>query len=589
MICIETAITRVLRGGPSTLNAQPTAPKGSIPMTYVITQPCCNDATCVSVCPVNCIHPTPDEPEFLTAEMLYIDPATCIDCGACVDACPVEAIFPDESLDEGQERYLKINADYYLDHDVTAGSMAPQGNTRLPEGTQAAVAIVGAGPAAFYAAAELVRHPGITVDMFDRLPTPYGLVRAGVAPDHTSTKQVETAFAMISRKKNFGYHLNVEVGRDISPAELRDRYTAVVYAHGASADKRLGIDGEDRPGSVAATDFVAWYNGHPDYADLRFDLSGTRAVVVGNGNVALDVARILLAEVDSLARTDIADHALAALRESAIEEVVILGRRGIAQAAYTIGEFLAMGDLPGVDVVVDRAELTLDRENALARDEGRLDSTIATRLRVAEEFAARTPTPGNKRVVFRHLVSPVEIGGDLAEVASIRLACNEFDEASTNSAVIRATGEQFEQSTGLVLRAIGYTGLALAGVPFDESAGVVPNIGGRVLDGPGGDVLMGSYVTGWIKRGATGGIGRNRMCGEETARAVLEDILAGALPSPPRSPVDVAELVAGRGADRVDGAGWRRIDSAERAAGRGSGRSRLKFVDTASMREAARG
>ncbi|TSD49426.1 ferredoxin [Rhodococcus sp. KBS0724] len=558
-------------------------------MTYVITQPCCNDASCVSVCPVNCIHPTPDESEFMRTEMLFIDPATCIDCGACVEECPVEAILDDESLDEGQQRYLQINADYYTDHDVTAGLVVPGKNLPLIDGEKVNVAIVGAGPAAFYAAGELVKHPAVRVDMFDRLPTPYGLVRAGVAPDHPSTKQVEKTFAAIAARKSFEYFLNVEVGRHVSTDELRERYGAVIYAHGASTDKRLGIVGEDRAGSIAATDFVAWYNGHPDYADRQFDLSGSRAVVVGNGNVALDVARILLTNPDVLRTTDIANHALEALGRSRIDEVVIMARRGIAQAAYTVGEFLAMGDLPGVDVIIDPDELVLDPVNAKALLDGTLDSTIATKLRIAKEFAARMPTEGAKRVVFRYLLSPIAIDGAGDRTDSVRCVRNAFGVSPGSGAAVAPTGEEFDLHATLVMRAIGYTGLALDGVPFDDGAGVVPNVEGRVVGATGGDVVPGVYVTGWIKRGATGGIGRNRMCGEETARAVIADLRAGVLPEPSKSPADIADLVSGRGADLVDGSGWKRIDAVERAVGSETGRRRVKLIRIEEMASVARG
>ncbi len=254
---------------------------------------------------------------------------------------------PDDQLTERDEPYLQINADYYKDHDVEGGLVPPRKSPQLPD-KELHVAIIGAGPAAFYAAEELVRKQSIKVDMFDRLPTPYGLVRAGVAPDHAATKGVEKTFASVAAKKNFDYYLNVEVGKHISHDELVARYHAVIYAVGAATDKRLGIEGgEDLRNSVAATQFVAWYNGHPDFADLDVDLSSERAVVVGNGNVALDVARILVTDPDELAKTDIADHALAKLRESNIKEVVLLGRRGVAQAAYTNSEFLALGDVEG--------------------------------------------------------------------------------------------------------------------------------------------------------------------------------------------------------------------------------------------------
>ena len=570
-------------------------------MAHVITQPCCNDASCISVCPVNCIHPTPDEPEFASAEMLYIDPDTCIDCGACIDECPVEAIFPDDSLDEGQERYLQINADYYTDHDVSGGLVAPRKKPPLPAGKELHVAIVGAGPAAFYAAEELVKHSAIKVDMFDRLPTPYGLVRAGVAPDHPSTKGVEKTFAATAAKRTFEYYLNVEVGKHLDHDELLDHYGAVIYAHGASTDKHLGIDGEDLPGSIAATDFVAWYNGHPDHADRDFDLSAERAVIVGNGNVALDVARILLDDPDRLAKTDIADHALDKLRSSNVREVVLLGRRGIAQGAYTNSEFLAMGDMPGVDVIIDPDELVLDAASQEARDAGTLDSTIATKVRIAEEFAQRTPTDGNKRVVFRYLVSPVAIEGSDG-VETVRCVRNEFVNAPDESAdhagqsprpasgrvAITPTGEEFDLKAGMVLRAIGYTGLPLDGLPFDGAQGVVPNESGRVLDARGGSPVEGVYVAGWIKRGATGGIGMNRICGQETALAVIADFTEGRLSEPAKSREQIPDLIAERGAGRVDGSGWKKIDLAERSAGKEAGRRRIKFVSIEAMESAAR-
>lgn len=559
-------------------------------MAHVITRPCCNDGSCVSVCPVNCIHPTPDEPEFATAEMLYIDPETCIDCGACIDECPVEAILPDDQLEATDEPYLQINADYYKDHDVEAGLVPPKKAPQLPEG-ELHVAIIGAGPAAFYAAEELVRKQQIKVDMFDRLPTPYGLVRAGVAPDHAATKGVEKQFASTASKKNFQYFLNVHVGDDIddgashiSHEELVSRYQAVIYAVGAATDKRLGIEGEDLPGSISATDFVAWYNGHPDYADLDVDLSTERAVVVGNGNVSLDVARILVSDPEDLAKTDIADHALAKLRESKVCEVELLARRGVAQAAYTNSEFLALGDVEGVDVIVDPDELTLDPATQSALDDDTLDSTIATKIRLAREFAERSATDGNRRIVFRFLVSPVEITGD-GHAQSLTCVRNEY--VAGEKVAVTPTDDRFDIETGFVLRAIGYRGVAVPDLPFDEVHGLVPNSEGRVQDAPGGEVLPGLYVAGWIKRGATGGIGMNRKCGQETAEAVIADFVAGALPTPSASREEVAELVASRGARRIDLDGWKAIDAAEKDAGKAAGRRRVKIVSIGDMEVAA--
>ena len=314
------------------------------------------------------------------------------------------------------------------------------------------------------------------------------------------------------------------------------------------------------------------------------------------------VARILLDSPDKLAKTDIADHALEKLRASKISEVVLLGRRGVAQGAYTNAEFLAMGDIPGVDVIIDPDELVLDAASQAARDAGTLDSTVATKVRIAEEFAGRQPTEGNKRVVFRYLVSPLALKGSDQGVETIRCVRNEFVNASDESAdhagdsprpasskiAIRPTGEEFDLPAGVVMRAIGYTGLPLQGVPFDGGQGVVPNEKGRVLDAPGGEPIEGMYVTGWIKRGATGGIGMNRLCGQETALAVIADFTEGKLSDPVKSREEIPALIAERGADRIDGAGWKKIDLAERTAGKEAGRRRVKLVSIEAMEAAAK-
>ncbi|WP_040773189.1 4Fe-4S binding protein, partial [Rhodococcus rhodnii] len=414
-------------------------------MAYVITQACCNDASCVSACPVNCIHPTPEERQFAQTEMLHIDPETCIDCGACVDACPVDAIFPEDKLFGSLERYKEINADYYRRNPMPTDwiPLEPEVPPKRGLGTLR-VAIVGAGPAACYAATELLERSDIEVEMYERLASPWGLVRAGVAPDHPGTKEVTRMFEWALDRDNFTLHLGVEVGKDITHDELLDTHHAVLYAVGASADRNLGIPGESLPGSHAATEFVAWYNGHPDHADRTFDLSGERAVLVGNGNVALDVARILTMDVDELARTDIADHALDALRRSNIREVVLLGRRGSAQAAYSNPEFLALGDLNGVDVVIDPAELELDAVSAALIDpeSPAYDSAVAMKVQLAREYAARESRPGAKRIVFRYLAAPVAVtGSESAE--GVRVVRNELVDVEGVVAA-RPTGEHTE-------------------------------------------------------------------------------------------------------------------------------------------------
>ena len=545
-------------------------------MAYVITQTCCNDASCVAVCPVNCIHPSPDEPGFATAEMLHIDPQVCIDCGACADACPVEAILPEDKLDPSQARFAEINAEYYVDHRTPDGWL-PLTPTHAPPRGQGTlrVAVVGAGPAACYATQALLERSDVEVEMFDRLPTPFGLVRAGVAPDHPGTKSVTDSFEWSFRRDAFALHLNTEIGRDLTHAELLDHHHAVVYAVGASADRRLGIPGEDLPGSHAATEFVAWYNGHPDYADRTFDLSGDRAVIVGNGNVALDVARILTMDVDELARTDIADHALTALRNSNIREVVLLGRRGPAQAAYSNPEFVALGDLRGVDVVIDDADLDLDPVSARAVEE---DPATALKVRLAREYAQRPLRPGHRRIVFRFFAAPHELLGD-ERVTGVRVARTEL--TGTDGAVaVRPTDDFDDVAAPLVLRSIGYRGVAVPGIPFDEARGVVPHSAGRVDNGV--------YVTGWIKRGPSGVIGTNKACARETVNALLADFDAGVLREPRGDRRALHKLLARRRPERVDLEGWRAIDAAERKAGIAQGRPRVKITDREALAELGR-
>ncbi len=351
-------------------------------MPHVITQSCCSDGSCVYACPVNCIHPSPDEPGFATAEMLYIDPAACVDCGACVSACPVGAIAPDNRLAPKQLPFIALNAAYYPDRPADeklppTSKLAPviDAPKVKPRGRALTVAIVGSGPAAMYAADELLTQRDVQVNVFERLPTPYGLVRAGVAPDHQSTKRVTRLFDKIARRRGFRFYLNVEVGSDLSHADLLAHHHAVVYAVGAPNDRRLDIDGMGLPGTGTATEMVAWINGHPEYTDLPVDLGHERVVIVGNGNVALDVARILTTDPDALARTDISNHALAALRGSNVAEVVIAARRGPAQSAFTLPELIGLTST--CDVVLDaadhelvQADLAAERRAADAQQAG---------------------------------------------------------------------------------------------------------------------------------------------------------------------------------------------------------------------------
>lgn len=559
-------------------------------MAYVITQACCNDASCVPVCPVNCIHPTPEEPQFATTEMLYIEPDVCIDCGACLDECPVSAIFPDDALPTQLGRYAEINEQYYRKYpiDPSLPPYVPEKPLRSDLGTLR-VAIVGSGPAAMYAARDLLTHSNVEVEVFDRLPTPFGLVRAGVAPDHPGTKEVADMFRWTVGKPAFRFHLNVEIGNHLGHDDLLAHHHAVVYAVGAATDRHLNIPGEELPGSHAATEFVAWYNGHPDYADRTFDLSAERVVIVGNGNVALDVARILTLDPELLAQTDIADHALQALRKSNVREVILLGRRGPAQAAYTVPEFLALGSLPGVDVVIDPAEAALDElsEQDVAAS---AQPMAAYKAKLAQEFAAasaqRQPDPERRRIVFRYLLSPQEILGP-DRVTGVRAVRNELV-AGERGLQARAIDAVEDLETTLVLRSVGYRGTPIPGVPFDENRGVLPNEGGRVLDAPGGKPLPGVYAAGWIKRGPTGVIGTNKTDAGETVQHIVDDFNSEKLLRPVGTRDDLANLVRDRQPGAVDLRGWKAIDEHETAAGKKAGRPRVKLIDVADMLEVSR-
>lgn len=547
-------------------------------MPHVVTQSCCSDGSCVFACPVNCIHPTPDEPDFLTAEMLHIDPAACVDCGACVSACPVDAIAPQSRLRPDQQIFVPINAAYYADDDATMRPwLAPVTPAPVVTDRGLRVAIVGSGPAAMYAADELLTQPGVRVNIFDRLPVPYGLVRSGVAPDHPKTKRVTELFDTIARQDGLEFYLNVEVGRDISHRELLDHHHAVIYAYGAATDRPLNIPGADLPGSSSATDFVAWVNGHPDYRDWSVDLSHRRAVIIGNGNVALDVARILTADPDSLATTDISDVALAALRGSRVEEVVIVGRRGPAQSAFTLPELIGMSTYPDATVTVSGS----DRDLVAAAVAGAADGDRAATLEVLSTLAAAAE-PGRREISLRYLLSPTEVLGS-SSVTGVRFVENAIDPAT---GTITATDRTVGLDAGLVLRSIGYRGRPLPGVPFDPDRGIVPNVGGRALDRVGGTPEPGVYVVGWIKRGPSGFIGTNKSCSQETVGALVDDFNSGALPAPRAGDSQLGALIANRVGDRIDRHGWQRIDRSERARGLGV-RGRVKYLTAAELVAAA--
>jgi ferredoxin--NADP+ reductase len=408
-----------------------------------------------------------------------------------------------------------------------------------------------------------------------------------VAPDHQEIKRLDETFDRDTLGRGCRFLGNVEVGVDVSHAELARHYTAVVYATGAQTDKSLGIPGEDLPGSWAATEFVAWYNGHPDYRELEFDLSGERAVVIGNGNVAADVTRMLMLGAGELERTDVADHALAALRESRVREVVVLGRRGPAQAAFTSAELRELGNLDGVEIRVDRADVELD---AVSRRWLAEEGTFTARKNVEllREFAARPARPGApRRLELRFLCSPVEIRG-AGRVEAVDVRRNEIVRSDDGSLKARPLDEEVETiECGLVLRSVGYRAVPLPDVPFDERYFVLPNRRGRVLAGDG-EPLPGVYAVGWIKRGPTGILGTNKRDAEETVACLVEDLRSGALPAPPDpDPERIDALLAERKPDLVTIEGWRAIDGQELEVGQSQQRPRVKLASRDELLEAA--
>jgi ferredoxin--NADP+ reductase len=463
-------------------------------------------------------------------------------------------------------------------HAVTSGA----GNSERPF----RVAVVGSGPAGFYAAAALLasEDPGVEVDMLERLPTPWGLVRLGVAPDHPNLKAVSRAYERIAKQPGFRFLGNVQVGGALQHADLARLYDAVVYAFGAETDKRLAIPGEDLPGSWAATELVAWYNGHPDFQHLSFDLSVERAVVIGNGNVALDVARMLSLTREELAPTDATDESIEAILASGIREIVVLGRRGPVQASWTAPELQEMGELAGADIVVDPAELELDppSEAELAA----AGPIVRRNVDILRDFASREPTGKPRRVVLRFRVSPVAILGE-GRVEAVEVVRNDLIPDERGSVRAVSTEDREVIPCGLVFRSIGYRGVGLPEVPFDEDRGTIPNREGRVVEN--GQPLPGVYCAGWIKRGPTGVIGTNKKDATETVNLLLEDARAGRLPNTSAPAESVLQLLQDRGVEVVAYGGWEAIDALEKGRGEPHGRPRIKLCSWDELLKAARG
>jgi ferredoxin/flavodoxin---NADP+ reductase len=451
------------------------------------------------------------------------------------------------------------------------------------------VAIVGSGPSGFFAAASLLKAADISgqfdvaIDMLEMLPTPWGLVRSGVAPDHPKIKSVSQQFEKTAADPRFRFFGNITVGEQVEAAELTERYDAVIYAVGAQSDRALNIPGEHLPGSVAAVDFVGWYNAHPHFARMSPDLSGARAVVVGNGNVAVDVARTLVTDPDVLALTDIADHALESLRPCGVEEVLVIGRRGPLQSAFTTLELRELGELEGVDVVVDPAELEGISDDAAA------GKVTKQNIKVLRDYAGRSPRPGHRRIMLRFFTSPIEIKGD-GKVESIVLGRNELVSDHSGRMVAKDTGAREELPVQLVVRSVGYRGVPTAGLPFDEKTGTIPNTAGRVAGS------RNEYVVGWIKRGPTGVIGTNKKDSQDTVDTLLNDLAAARDSGQadraefPQDYADtLAEWLTSRQPKLVTAAHWQLIDRFEREAGEPHGRPRAKLASLTELLRIAHG
>jgi ferredoxin/flavodoxin---NADP+ reductase len=430
------------------------------------------------------------------------------------------------------------------------------------------VAVVGSGPAGVYAAAALTDHDEISVDVIDRLPTPFGLVRYGVAPDHEKMKSVATTLRKVLEHDRVRFLGNVELGRGLSLEDVHRHYDAVIIANGAAIDRRLGIPGEDLPGSFSATEFVSWYSGHPDSALDRFALTAETVIVVGVGNVAVDVSRVLCKTADELRPTDIPDHVLAVLMHSRVHDVIVVGRRGPAQAKFTTKELRELGELANADVMVRPDDLQLDAasEEILTKD------AVARRnLDVLRGWSERTPAGRPRRLHIRFLLRPTTIIGQ-DTVTGMEFTRGRLD----GSGQAIDTEERERLPAQMILRSVGYRGVPMPGLPFDDDRGIIPNTAGRVLRE--GTPAPGEYVAGWIKRGPTGIIGTNKQDANETVRSLFED--AATLPPPGiPDPDAIIDLLRQRGVRVIPWEGWEAIEALEIASGRARGARQVKVAE----------
>lgn len=451
------------------------------------------------------------------------------------------------------------------------------------------IAIIGSGPSGFYAADHLQKQKELSVeiDMFERLPTPFGLVRGGVAPDHQKIKSVTKLYDRIAQKDNFRFYGNVTFGKDFTHADLQKYYHAVIYAVGSSSDKKLGIPGEDLINSMPATEFVGWYNAHPDYRDLEFDLSVESVAVIGIGNVAMDVVRILARSQDELDKTDIASYAQEALANSNIKRIYVLGRRGPAQAAFTNPEIQELSEMEDADLIVSARDMDLDEHSKNYLTSTEVDRKDVRNVEILREAVNSEPEGKPKQIIMHFLTSPIEIIGD-EKVEAIKVVRNELYVNERGTIRPRATEETEVIPVGLVFRSVGYKGVALPDVPFYDKWGTIPNKDGRVVkEFESDEQVIGDYVVGWIKRGPSGIIGTNKPDSVATVKKLLEDVEAGKLWSPESTdPADFAQFLAEQKPDYITYADWKIIDEIELERGVTEGRPRVKFTEISAMLEA---
>lgn len=541
-------------------------------MAYVVTQACIGNkhTSCVDVCPVDAFREGPD--------MLVIDPEVCIECNACLTECPERAIFPQGAVPDDQQHFIALNAEKALIFPVIRESIG-HGVAQSPMAAFAGrFAVVGSGPSGFYAAEEVLKQmPSARVDLFERLPTPFGLVRYGVAPDHPKIKSVSASFDRIAANGRLRFFGNVAIGRDLSRAELLAHYDGVIWATGGSRSRDLGIPGAELPNIFGSSSFVGWYNGHPDQQALAVDLSGPTAVVIGLGNVALDIARMLVLSPTQLARTDVADAALETFKGSAVQEVVLMARRGPAQAAFTPKELEQLMGLPNLDLIVDPVDLVLDAQTAAELDQPE-SGEIKQNLALLRDIAARPRVAGHKRIRFMFCHRPEAIeavdGKKVLHAVRTVLSRDTSSQGVRGRITAQPSGEKIAIEAGLIVHAIGYQGDAVDDVPFDATRGVISNQAGRVATK--------EYAAGWIKRGASGVIGSNKHCASATVAQLLGDLENRPTTTAANSP-DVAELLRLRGVEFISFADWQLLDAYEQEQGRLDGRPRRKVTDVAMM------